>query len=257
MRGGARRCPHGVLLFSLFLLTVLSSFLPLPPGACAAAGSVKEGRHFLVRFKGPENRDAGHLVGLVLEEAYVKVGADFAYWPEKRVEAVLYSDREFYDITRSPSWVSALYDGRIKLPVKGVRGRVDRLVRVIYHEYTHVVVRELSGARAPLWLDEGLAMYEEGRRPSLDRAALRDLSEGVTLRDLALGFRSSDRKEVERAYILSYSAVDYIVGEFGFSAVKRVLAALKEGLDTDAAFRAAMYLSLDDIEALWKGRLSR
>jgi tetratricopeptide (TPR) repeat protein len=103
----------------------------------------REGSHFVVRFEGGVNSVTGNVIAILLEEAYFKVGA------------VLYSMEEFRDTTRSPSWVGALYDGRIKIPAGGITERTDVLEKVIFHEYTHAVVHRLSGGKAPVWLNEG------------------------------------------------------------------------------------------------------
>src|SRR3972149_6709439 len=48
----------------------------------------RDGSRFLVKFDGGENAVAGHLIGLLLEEAYIKVGSDLDLRPEGRGEAL-------------------------------------------------------------------------------------------------------------------------------------------------------------------------
>lgn len=241
-----------------FLIFPVISFFMHMAATEAFSGPMymKEGAHFLIRFEGRENRGAGHIVALVLEEAYFKVGADLAYWPEKRIEAVLYADKEFYDITRSQSWIGAIFDGKIKMPVGGVEVKTVELERVIIHEYTHAMVHSLSGGRAPVWLHEGLAQYEEGKDAGRYRDYLKGLAGGeggedLSLRRLEGSFTGLGREEASRAYLLSLSAVQYIVNEFGLNSVKRILTGLRDGLGIDGALRAAIYLSYEDLEKSW------
>lgn len=225
----------------------------------------KEGSHFLVRFDGKENADIGHLIAIILEEAYLKVGADIGYYPDGKVEAVLYTQEEFRDVTRSPAWVGALYDGRIKVPVGGVTSRTGLLERVLIHEYTHSIVHRLSNGRAPLWLNEGLAQYEEGERSGSPGRAnvLRQVEEFVNrgntiyLNRLEGSFMGLRGDAVVVAYMVSLSVTEYIINEFGISAVKRILEGLGNGKTLAEAIGATLYISYEDLNKNWLLNLKR
>ncbi len=57
------------------------------------------------------------------------------------------------------------YD-KICLPLRAALDP-ERLRRVVAHEFTHVVTLNLTQARIPHWLDEGLAMLMEGDAPGV------------------------------------------------------------------------------------------
>ena len=213
----------------------------------------KEGRHFVVKFDGAENPVAGHLIGLLLEEAYYKVGADLGFYPSDILEAVLYSGVRFHDITKSPSWSGAIYDGRIKIPAGGLTEETEALERVIFHEYTHALVHRLSGGRAPTWLNEGLAQYEEGKSVAGYEDVIKGIVEGggVGLKRLEGSFMALDRRGAEGAYLLSLSVTSYIIDECGISAAKRILEELLRGVSLGEAISASVYLSYDDLERSW------
>lgn len=218
----------------------------------------REGGHFLVKFEGGENSVAGHLIGLLLEEAYLKVGSDLGHYPEERIEALLYSREAFRDITRSPAWAGAIYDGRIKLPAGGITEKTSALEKVIYHEYTHAVVKELSRGRAPVWLNEGIAQYEEGQSTAPYARALSGLaSKGrLRLRPLEGSFMRLRAQEAQAAYILSLSAAEYIIREFGLFSVRSILERLGEGMSIDEAVSASLGISYEDLEKRWAASLS-
>jgi len=225
----------------------------------AEATRVNRGGHFNVLFFGPENSTAAHLISLVLEEAYRKVGADFLYWPSERLSAVLYPRKQFFDITRSPSWVGAIYDGKIKMPAGGVTERTKELERVIFHEYTHALVYRLSAGRAPTWLNEGLAQYEEGPvRPGFRaRAAALVREGGMPLRSLNGSFLALPPEQAAKAYDLSFSVTRYIINEFGLSAPRKILTDLAAGLGLDEALKGTIYLTTDELERAWRASLLR
>src|SRR6202011_4017483 len=76
----------------------------------------------------------------------------------------LYTNQTFVDITRAPAWVGALNDGRIRVPVEGLTSMTEELARVLMHELTHSFVGQKTGGHCPVWLQEGIAQYMEGKR---------------------------------------------------------------------------------------------
>ncbi len=244
------------------LLTAVLQLSPLAANISSAAGApaaVNRGGHFHVVFYGPENTTAAHLISLVLEEAYRKVGADLLFWPTGSIGAVLYPKKDFFDITRSPSWVGAIYDGKIKMPAGGVVERTGELERVIFHEYTHALVYRLSRGRAPAWLNEGLAQYEEGvRRPGFGERAKALVAEGgMPLKSIQGSFMNMAPERASKAYTLSLSVTAFIIDEFGFSSLKRILTGLGRGLDVDAALRSSIFLSYEALEESWRASALR
>lgn len=219
----------------------------------------REGSHFTVRFDGGENAVAGHLIGLLLEEAYIKVGGDLGLYPDDRIEALLYSRERFRDITRSPAWAGALFDGRIKIPAGGVTGKTRELEAVIFHEYTHAVVHRLSRGRAPVWLNEGLAQYEEGKDTLEYARVLKELAATgrLKLRSFEGPFVGMRAEEAQVAYLVSLSATEYIIREFGAFSARRVLEGLGQGMELESAVKNALYLSYDELERSWLNALQR
>lgn len=219
----------------------------------------KEGSHFTVRFDGGENAVAGYLIGLHLEEAYIKVGGDLGLYPDDRIEALLYSRERFRDITRSPAWAGALFDGRIKIPAGGVTEKTRELEAVIFHEYTHAVVHRLSKGRAPVWLNEGLAQYEEGKDTREYGLVLKELAATgrLTLRSFEGSFKGMGTEEAQIAYLVSLSATEYIIREFGAFSARKILEGLGQGMELESAVKNALYLSYDELERSWLNSLQR
>jgi hypothetical protein len=215
---------------------------------------VKEGSHFIVKYDAGENAVLGNLVSILLEEAYMRVGYDFGHYPEDMIEAVLYTKEQFRDITKSPGWTGAIYDGRIKIPVGGLIERTDLLEGMLFHEYSHAVVHRVAKGRAPMWLNEGFAQYVEGKRVS-DRQGeyLKEIigESRFSLRNLEGSFMRLGSKDAHKAYLMSLSATEYIIEEFGsFSAIS-ILEKLGAGESLDDAVSGAVYLPYDVLIDSW------
>ena len=222
----------------------------------------KAGIHFNVKFSGGEDVEAGYLVGLLLEEAYFTVGAEFGYYPDVerggKIGAVLYPKERFRDVTRSPAWAGALYDGRIKIPTGGVTAKTAPLRALVFHEYTHAVVHRLSQGRAPVWLNEGLAQYLEGKRSASYRATIEAVTNfngkgpgRVSLKALEGSFLKLSSREANVVYALSLSAVEFIVDQYGLYAIKAILKGLSEGDTLPRAISKVIYVSYEELNQSW------
>jgi hypothetical protein len=212
----------------------------------------KEGSHFTVRYEGGENDVAGHLISMILEEAYHKVGSDMGFYPEDSITAVLYTFEQFRDVTRAPSWSGAIYDGKIRIPVGGVMERTDLLEKVIFHEYTHAVVHRMGGGRVPTWLNEGIAQYEEGRL-SESEDILRYLASAknpVPLSYLEGSFMGLSQEKAMIAYAEGLSVVKYIIEEYGMGMLGRLISSYKEK-GSEEAMKETFHMTYMEFQDSW------
>ncbi|HWR72422.1 MAG TPA: tetratricopeptide repeat protein, partial [Nitrospirota bacterium] len=133
--------------------------------------------HFLIKYEGREKIEAGRIVLRILEDAYGEIGRALSYYPSLEIQVILYSDRQFQEVTDAPGWSSGVFDGKIRIPIGGIEQESPGLRRLLFHEYTHAAVRSLT-PRVPTWLNEGLAQYFEGRQmSSSQREGLRHLAQ--------------------------------------------------------------------------------
>ena len=84
---------------------------------------------------------------------------------------ILYTQENFFDVTRVPGWAGGLNDGRIRVPVQGLETVSDLLARILKHELTHSFVFQKTGGRCPTWLQEGTAQWMEGTRTGVNATA--------------------------------------------------------------------------------------
>jgi tetratricopeptide (TPR) repeat protein len=119
------------------------------------------GAHFTVLFEGPADEGLASRAVEILEAAYWRVATALAIYPEDQITVVLYTQEQFRDITRSPQWAAAAYDGRIRIPVRGTAADSGELERVLVHEFTHALVQSVAPRGVPTWLHEGLAVAFE------------------------------------------------------------------------------------------------
>jgi tetratricopeptide (TPR) repeat protein len=210
------------------------------------------GAHFRVGFEGGEDDDAARLVLAGLEDAYFFVGAKLGYFPPQRTQVVLYSGREFHDITQTPEWTGGIFDGRIKLPVRGLHENDPLLERTLRHEFAHVLVTLLTRNRVPVWLSEGVSIWaEEDEDGERSRWALQTISGRrlLNLAELERPFLHLPEAEVPLAYAQSYLAVRALLDQFGSDNLRRLLAALGDGAGIESAFQSVLATRFARFEA--------
>lgn len=214
------------------------------------------GGHFVISFDDQHNQQLGGAVLEVLEDAYLTLGSLLDYYPRQRVTVLLYTRQQFSELTDSPEWAAGLYDGKIRLPVGGI-SRINRYVRaLLYHEYMHVILREIAGRNLPTWLNEGLAITAEVES-GLDRLGETGFDregELFSLRQLEGPFNRYDGPRSLLAYRQSYSLVSFLVDEYGWHHLRSLLFALSEGGPIAEVFAQAysLYgLTYLDFENRW------
>ena len=219
----------------------------------------KEGSHFVVKYEGGAREVVGSFLLTTLEEVYETVGVNLGRYPAKKITVVLYTDKEFKDATRSPDWAGALFDGKIRIPIKGLSGKTKELTNMVTHEYTHAVIYDITGPRCPVWLHEGLAQYMEGANVA-DADALvleyyKRYNDIPSLRDFSGGFMGLGTNEAYFAYMLSLSGTNYLIKTYGMSFVRDLLTSIGDGKEFDEAFTDVYFITFDSFMSRWKNKL--
>ncbi|MDA8428013.1 MAG: peptidase MA family metallohydrolase [Geobacteraceae bacterium] len=178
----------------------------------------------------------------VLEEAYNQVGADMGSFPDARIPVVIYKRSDFQSVTDSPDWSGGLYDGTIRLPFGTMENISAPMRGILFHEYAHVVVFELTHGNCPTWLNEGIAeMFGRSQyaRSMPENHAAR-FAATTDVRKLEKGFGGFASKDALMAYQQSYSLVNYLVNTYGWPRVTQILTDLGNGMNMDEAVSATL-----------------
>ncbi len=214
--------------------------------------------HFLTKYEGREKIEAGRIVLRILEDAYSEVGRSLSCYPDQEIQVILYSGQQFKEVTEAPGWSGGIFDGKIRLPIGGIEKETPGLRSLLFHEYTHAVVRSIT-RRCPTWLNEGLAQYFEGRQvDAQQRGELKKLVLGgklPSLTNLEGSFMGLGGNQAQSAYLLSLSAVRYMIDNFGMYRVKGVLEELAKGADIGKAIGSSITISYEEFERGWKRSL--
>lgn len=213
----------------------------------------RPGVRFRVLFEGPAEKAISDRVAAVLESAYWSIGKTLNTYPGETLTVILYSNRQFQDITRAPAWAGGGYDGRIRLPVGGALRSPKSLDRVVRHEFVHAVIRNAAPTGAPTWVNEGLASYLESADRTWALRVLRSADGRIRLDDLADGFGRFDGDTALVAYAESLMAGQLLCERLGPN-VGSFLQMLGSGHTVDQAL-STLNVPPDAFYAEWRRRI--
>ena len=210
---------------------------------------------FNVMFEGVAQQTIATRVSNALEAAYTRVGQSLNAYPPETVTAILYTGQQFRDITKSPSWAAAAYDGRIRIPVQGALKDPAELDRVVTHEFVHAVIHQMY-PRLPGWLNEGLATYLEPGDHTWLVARLRRSAGMIPLARLTEAFHTLDGADAMVAYAQSYVGARVLSQRLGAN-LPVFLQYISNGTPIDQAL-LLFNVAPADVEREWtRGAISR
>lgn len=207
------------------------------------------GDFFTVSFEGAEDADLAAQALASLNRAYWRICELFSAFPPKSVPVVLYSGEQFRDITRSPQWAAAAFDGTIRVPMRGAGEKSEDLDRVLAHEFAHALIRSLATRGLPTWLNEGLASALESDSLAWAETRLNEAGRVPSLDTLSGPFSKLSGAGAQVAYAASAVAARRLLDEAGGVAVANLLRDLGAGVDFETAFLHRIQRSLPDFQA--------
>lgn len=210
-----------------------------------------ESSHFTLRYDGSAAPQLARSILAVLEEHFRAVARALNYTPPEPIGVVLYTGREFADITRAPAWAGAVNDGRLRVPVQGLTSVTPALSRVLRHELVHSFLAQKTGGRCPVWLHEGIAQWLEGERTGPAAAMLVAAAEArgpLPLKALEDSWLQLPAPAAGLAYAWSLAVVEYLAEIHGMRDVERVLDRIAAGAAGEQAVREILRMDYAELE---------
>jgi tetratricopeptide (TPR) repeat protein len=260
---------------------VVGDLRPLVESTLEATGGFAKrttpGGHFIIYYSPGKDELLVDLAGETLEAAYTAIGEDLGYTPPDpmRVEILPRID----DLAR----VSTLAEKDIETSGTIALCKYNKLMIVspratlfgypwldtLAHEYTHYVITRATGDRVAIWLQEGLAKFEETRwrqgagEQKLGRlyehllAAALKKNKLITFDQMHPSMAKLPSQEAaSTAFAEVYTMVDWIEERIGYAGIRTVLAKVADGKsDRRAVAEALGEKTWDDVERMWKKHL--
>lgn len=219
-------------------------------------GPAPAGPEFRLRYDGGVNEPLGVAVLRVLGEAFEDFATRLAFRPREPVTVILQTETDFR--AGSPAWAEGVYDGTVRIPVKGVERATRPLEALLRHELAHSFVTARTGGNCPTWIQEGVAQWLEGGDPARSDAELAARARSgrlLALLALEAPFQNLPDRELPAAYASSLSGVAHVLRLHGERGLARLLAALGDGLPSEEALPVALRMSYGEFQSSWESHL--
>lgn len=219
--------------------------------------------YFVIRYDRTGEDYSGSELRQMLRDIYRQISQDFGYYFRHKINVLLYSEQDFSAIFSQPHWVAGVYDGKVRLPVGKAGVSHAKLKQIAAHEVAHAFVSELSGRRAPVWINEGLAEAEADKilaeAPVIFETALKH-NELFSLDELmseSSVMNIRDPLRIQLFYEQSKVFTQYLLGRYRMFRIKKLLEAFKSGKDSDEAIYDVLRISVPRLEKEWRESLPR
>lgn len=195
-----------------------------------------------------------------LEENYLRITTELENDLDFKVKVHVYKDIDTFHKaigqSAAPNWVvGAAYGNGIQMvsPLNpGGSHDYQSLIQVVVHEFTHVVINNTvqPGTIVPMWLHEGVAMYEAKQRNQLYKAGKWVKRNKIPSIDTLESYSSYESMDDNQIYPFSYTLVEYIINEYG---IEKLNMFIRSPSDYSSAFG----VDKDEFEQDWKDYLKR
>jgi tetratricopeptide (TPR) repeat protein len=191
----------------------------------------------------------------MLDQAFNLLHDRLGEYPREEITVILYSRVAYRDITQMPDWAGGSNDGKIRIPVGGLKTIQEAagLLGILVHEMAHAFLHRMAPQGLPLWFNEGIATTFQGWDPVKIRAWFtQHPPEGLTtLSDVDRRLRGRGAS-VEAAYAAARLAGAEMEELRGFGAVRRIIGGVGQGRPFAEVFLEEMRLEVPEFEERWQ-----
>jgi len=226
--------------------------------------SLTEGKVTIYWYEGKQSF-AGEIM-LAAQQALARLAEDAGAYLKRPVKLYVYADaRDLQGSMLFPQeWTGGVaFTGYGVIAIGISPHDLSWGKRAITHELTHLVIHQMTSnayTELPTWLNEGLAMYNEGLlEPSYVNLLKKVVTEDdlISVRTLSSQF-STDPAKAYLSYAESYSLVEFLVATYGRDKMLELLTTFSQGRGHyDEALEMVYGFDRDGLNALWRDYVRR
>ena len=218
-----------------------------------------EDQRFVISFAGNSREDLGDITFDMLNEIYYDVTNLLNCNPDVRFNVIFYLTDDYYK--EGQGWSAAAASGlKIMIPLKTGYKDENYVKGTLAHEFTHTIINLKTNNRAPLWIHEGLAQYQEYSTsygsPDVIRSDFESTLQNdfidkglfIPLNRIPAYIGSQDRKDIVRGYVASYMAIRCMADLYGEQSFDTLLSAIGKGKNVQEAVNEATGKDYDEFQ---------
>lgn len=217
--------------------------------------------HYEVWVRNDKDELLGKAMAEYLEATHDKLCRRFGYEPKGRTKIEIMIDHKWFSarVIGLPSvgTVGACTGNVVALTSPGSLRSPYNWARVLTHEVVHIINLAQTNYNIPHWFTEALAVHAEGYpRPEVwnqllaERVPKNDLLNLDTINHAFI--RPKTPLDWQFAYCQSLLYAEYIIENWGESAIAKLLDIYKDGTETSVAIPKAIGISKEEFEKGYK-----
>ena len=227
----------------------------------------EKGDHFIVYYQKDQNfakevlRNAEVYYTHIADDLGYPRYSNFWQW-DNRAKVYIYQDEKtFHETTGEAVWSHGMASYS-KKEIHTFMGDAGFMNAVLPHEITHLIFRDFVGlgGEIPLWMDEGVAQWEEPEKRALSKKIayyLVKTGKDFHIQDLtAMNVRKlTDENKVHIFYMQSVTLVDYLIKTYGAQRFTQFCRELRDGKKFNDALSSAytgLIDNLAELDAKWR-----
>ncbi len=229
-----------------------------------------ESEHFTLLIHNSENAVLSGPILALAEECYDSLKVRYPYNPDGEIRIEAYNDHDDFAVRISGlpgiGLLGVCFGDIVAFDTP--RAQMDNNYNwsmTLWHEIAHVMALGQSDNRVPRWFTEGLSVYEERKaRPEWRREMELELFVAfdqdvlLSLKDINKGFtRPKYNEQVIITYYQSAKMIEFLVNNYGFTAIIEFLEEFGKGSDLIQAFQTVLGESPEEFEKKFFDNLKR
>ncbi len=231
--------------------------------------------HFLIRYAPGKDAAIAELAGDILDAAWQTTGEDLGLQPADLIRV------EILGAPKDLAQMSPLSETEIETTGTIALSKYNKLMVVspratlfgypwmdtLAHEYTHLIVSRISHDTVPVWMQEGLARFEQTRWRRPPEVVLTATEQALLTAGLRKGrlitfdemhpsmAKLPSQEAAALAYAEVYTLIGWIQTKVGYKGLRDLLALQKDGKSAKRAVTEAMNLPWPQVEKEWHAHL--
>jgi tetratricopeptide (TPR) repeat protein len=212
--------------------------------------------HFIIAASPGLSMEDSSRIKAYLEDAYSRVGMMLDHYPQSRIVAILYSEKDYDNLLKNkPHWTLAIFDGKVRIPISGNRYTYEDIAKIIYHEYAHAAVYDMVKNNCPLWLNEGIASMAEELIQPKDKTLFKQYIDKfgfISFFKLPNGIeRIKNQRTATLLYMEFHMLADFILKRKGRTGLRRMLNLLGKGHNIEYSIKKVLGFNISEFEQAW------
>ncbi len=226
--------------------------------------------HFTLRIHSNEEKVLGPIMLREAERAYDALHAHYGYEPSGKILLEAYNDADDFAVRVAGiphvGLLGVCFGDVVAMNTPAAQPDIPyNWARTLWHELAHTMTVGLSDYRISRWLTEGLSVYEEVRTNPAWRRDMEiqfftayDNNRLHELEKMDRGFtRPTFQGQVLLSYYHAYRVVEFLVSEYGFDTLIRLLRTLSQGQTEEVAMQEVFGKSRRELDKEFREYLDR